>query len=629
MLDFGLSKATRESPLDGGLTHVGQMLGTPDYIAPEQTINAQGADIRADIYSLGCTLYYLLSGGPPFHGTNLYDILQAHHSMEARPLNLVRPEVPVELAAVVDKMMAKDPARRFQTPGEVAEVLMPFFKKGGTGFKGAKPEVSRTGPSVARWETAGAASAPPRPAMNAAPPPLPAPAQSVTSPRPEPMWESLIENRESERSGDEGPALVRRRRPPWVWPSVAAGVLLLGLIVAGAAGVFRVRTPEGDIVFDGLPEHAVVTVDEKVCTVIWPGDRSPARVTVPSGEHRLKVELNGIEIHSEAVTIAVGDRRWIRVRLKAPEKGSPRDQPPPQLATAAKLPPTFTNSTGMPFALIPAGEFLMGTTQSQMDKLTKQFPNLKREWFEDEQPQHLVEITRPFYLAAYPVTVAQFRRFVESTGYKTEAEQGNKGSYTWNGKKRTLDPKANWKNPGFAQTDDHPVVCVSYHDAVAFLGWLNEQEKPSARSYRLPTEAEREYACRAGTWGLYGGSDDPENLVRIANGADASHKKEFPYATCIRGDDGFAFTAPVGSFEPNAWHLYDMIGNVWEWCSDRYELYPSSPSVAPPHPAGASFRVYRGGGWECPPGFCRPAVRIGNTPEAHNNLGFRVAAVQE
>jgi serine/threonine protein kinase len=117
ILDFGLAKAAREDPVDGGLTHEGQMLGTPDFIAPEQTIDAQKADIRADIYSLGCTLYYLLSGGPPFRGASLYDVLQAHHSMDARPLNLVRPEVPVELAAVVARMMAKDPDRRYQTPG--------------------------------------------------------------------------------------------------------------------------------------------------------------------------------------------------------------------------------------------------------------------------------------------------------------------------------------------------------------------------------------------------------------------------------------------------------------------------------------------------------------------------------
>ena len=134
MLDFGLAKVQSEGPVDGGLTHEGQMLGTPDYIAPEQISDARRADIRADIYSLGCTLYYLLTGGPPFQGTSLYDILQAHHSMDAMPLNLARPEVPVELAALVAKMMAKEPERRFQEPKEVAQALTPFFKKGSVGL---------------------------------------------------------------------------------------------------------------------------------------------------------------------------------------------------------------------------------------------------------------------------------------------------------------------------------------------------------------------------------------------------------------------------------------------------------------------------------------------------------------
>src|SRR5262249_39486350 len=133
ILDFGLAKATQEAPIDGGLTREGQMLGTPDYIAPEQTIDAQSADIRADIYSLGCTLYFLLTGGPPFEGRSLYEILQAHHSREATPLTLARPEVPAELAALVAKMMAKAPEHRFQTPGEVARALRPFFRTGEAG----------------------------------------------------------------------------------------------------------------------------------------------------------------------------------------------------------------------------------------------------------------------------------------------------------------------------------------------------------------------------------------------------------------------------------------------------------------------------------------------------------------
>ncbi len=130
ILDFGLAKATSEKEADGGLTKSGQMLGTPDYIAPEQTLDAQNAGIRADIYSLGCSLYYLLSGQPPFSGNSLYEILHAHHHLEARPLNLLRPDIPVQLADVVSKMMAKDPARRFQTPKEVAKALNPFFKVG-------------------------------------------------------------------------------------------------------------------------------------------------------------------------------------------------------------------------------------------------------------------------------------------------------------------------------------------------------------------------------------------------------------------------------------------------------------------------------------------------------------------
>ena len=116
VLDFGLAKVTSEGQADSGLTREGQMLGTPDYIAPEQIRDAQSADIRADIYSLGCTLYHLLAGGPPFRGANLWDLYQSHFSMEAEPLNVVRPEVPAELAALVAKMMAKEPDQRFQTP---------------------------------------------------------------------------------------------------------------------------------------------------------------------------------------------------------------------------------------------------------------------------------------------------------------------------------------------------------------------------------------------------------------------------------------------------------------------------------------------------------------------------------
>ena len=217
---------------------------------------------------------------------------------------------------------------------------------------------------------------------------------------------------------------------------------------------------------------------------------------------------------------------------------------PPAAKTAPKTVPSpqFAKSLGMTMVRIEPGEFLMGSTEAKIEKLAKQFPDTKSEWFVDEQPQHQVQITKPFYLAAHQVTVGQFRRFIENSGYKTEAEKTGEGSHVWDGKEWKLDPLKNWRNPGFIQGDDHPVVCVSHNDAVAFLGWLNDQEKEKKHGYRLPTEAQWEYACRAGTGGLYGGSDDPESLVRIANVADASFKKVFPNATCIQGDDGFVYT---------------------------------------------------------------------------------------
>ena len=141
ILDFGLAKATREQPVSGGLTAEGSSIGTPDYAAPEQILDAQKADIRADIYSLGCTLYFVLSGNPPFNGKSVFEIMTAHHTKQATPLNQLRQDIPAELAAVVSKMMAKNPGDRYQTPQDVAKDLAPFFRKSSTGSGESKAAV--------------------------------------------------------------------------------------------------------------------------------------------------------------------------------------------------------------------------------------------------------------------------------------------------------------------------------------------------------------------------------------------------------------------------------------------------------------------------------------------------------
>ncbi|MGP0069739.1 MAG: protein kinase domain-containing protein [Isosphaeraceae bacterium] len=224
ILDFGLAKVRRERTTEGTLTAAGQWLGTPEYIAPEQIHDARQADIRADIYSLGCTFYYLLTGRPPFQATTLYEIYQAHHSMDAPMLNMVRPDVPMELAILVATMMAKEPERRFQTPREVSQALAPFLKKENPAAQDSKPEVSLANATMPQRQAAGMGPVPMHPTMNVAPVPAP-PAQAGSH------WETLVETGEAKGLSDEIQAMREKDRgvPVWLWPAVAAGLLLVGL----------------------------------------------------------------------------------------------------------------------------------------------------------------------------------------------------------------------------------------------------------------------------------------------------------------------------------------------------------------------------------------------------------------
>jgi formylglycine-generating enzyme required for sulfatase activity len=254
-----------------------------------------------------------------------------------------------------------------------------------------------------------------------------------------------------------------------------------------------------------------------------------------------------------------------------------------------------------------------------------------------EQSWHPVRIIQPFYLAVHEVTVGQFRQFVESAKYNLEAERPRSMGTTtgWDRVKKEFvkDPRYTWDNPGFPQADDEPVVNVSWNDARAFCDWLTNND-PSGFSFRLPKEAEWEYACRAGSTTLFAHGNGPEGLVAVANVVDESTKRKIPtWKSTIEGDDGHEFTAPVGwSKKPNTWGLYDMIGNVWEWCQDRDDPgYDREPPADPPDPkASASFRVFRGGGWSSDAGGCRPASRRVYPPEnRYCYVGFRVAATKD
>jgi formylglycine-generating enzyme required for sulfatase activity len=252
------------------------------------------------------------------------------------------------------------------------------------------------------------------------------------------------------------------------------------------------------------------------------------------------------------------------------------------------------NSIGISLALVPAGRFVQGSKLSPTE-ITQIFPFEKNEaLFAREQPKRTVEISKPFFMGATEVTVEQFRQFVEDHKYVTDAERQVGGGGTFNpsvkGSTSTKDART-WKSGG--SSGELPVVFVSWNDANESCKWLSEKD---GAKYRLPTEAEWEYACRAGTTTLYSTGDDPESLAESANIPDAafrSARPSVPYST-IKGNDGFEMRSPAGLFRPNAFGLHDMHGNVWEWCSDAYmeNYYESGETVDPIGPDPETLATY-------------------------------------
>jgi sulfatase modifying factor 1 len=294
--------------------------------------------------------------------------------------------------------------------------------------------------------------------------------------------------------------------------------------------------------------------------------------------------------------------------------------------------------------LIPAGQFKMGSGESAEDTAAyfnktyrENFPadgmgGLEANFFENEHPQHDVRITQPFFLGTYPVTRGQFRQFVDATAHKTDKDQDKKLlAWGWDPDKKQFsnDEKYSWRYTGFEQTDEHPVVNVTWNDAIAFCKWLSEKE---GQTYRLPTEAEWEYACRAGTTTRYPSGDDPQTLGKVSNVVDATVKARIPdWRYMIYHSDNYAFTSPVGKSKPNAFGLHDMHGNAFQWCSDWYgeKYYAASPADDPTGPDSGSERVIRGGTWNFRPLGARSAERNKTEPDSRNcSAGFRVVRTQ-
>ena len=254
--------------------------------------------------------------------------------------------------------------------------------------------------------------------------------------------------------------------------------------------------------------------------------------------------------------------------------------------------------------IIPAGEFAMGSAPAEIDH------------DRDESPRHIVKLDS-FRLSKYMVTRAEFTVFVAATNYDT-----GRGCFALENGRWLPRIERDWQHPGYAQSERDPVVCVSWHDAQAYAKWLSQK---SGKTYRLPTEAEYEYATRAGTTSSRFWGDTTEQACVFANVGDVSLQNAGAYTVKKRHpcDDRFIFTAPVGSFRANPWGLFDMLGNAWAWTQDCYHADYHAHASDP----NCSLRVARGGSWQSSPALLRVALRAQAVPDGRSNLGgFRLAA---
>jgi formylglycine-generating enzyme required for sulfatase activity len=278
--------------------------------------------------------------------------------------------------------------------------------------------------------------------------------------------------------------------------------------------------------------------------------------------------------------------------------GSGSDQAPTINATEGILRDKFIDADGKgpELVLLPAGRFQMGSPEHERD--IAMAAGSQPGWLARELPQHWVGIERPIAMGRYPVLVDEWRDFVRATGWRPDGD-------------------VDWEAPGFPQTGRHPVVGVNWFDALRYVRWLSEA---TGRTYRLPSEAEWEYACRAGTRSAFSCGDtiSPEQ---------ANYDGNFTYNGGPRGAYRRG-TTPAGMFAPNPWGLYDMHGNVWEWVQDVvHDDYQGAPTDGSAWEAGGdgARRILRGGSWLYNPRYLRSALRNGFSAALSNDIvGFRV-----
>ncbi len=658
--DFGLARAAD----DASLSHSGYVAGTPMFMSPEQA-RGDTLDPRSDLFSLGSVLYALCTGRPPFRADSALAVLKRVVEDEPRPIREVNPEIPQWLADVVARLHAKNPADRFQTAREVADLLAGYlaeYQQQGTVVPQAavaRPtrRVSRTGQAsrsrlwwlvplvalaVLGWYTvphfvlAAADRAEVRfesddPDAQLVLTQGGAPYLIQTGPGAVRVAPGNYEAKLLHPAGRAAAAFDCTRRTLVTRVTAHHSHQTVAYVVASAGDRFTLTA-----VYQDRPNPAAVGLRFNDTAIEFQVDDIGANRTGVSnvterlepGEHWVWFKLGDRHYRTARFTVTAGGRSELEIEV-TPEGGratlngrplvvTPDPRPPlaappavvsfspdqaktHQEAWAKHLgvPVEFTNDLGLTFRLIPPGEFGMGFMDAELAAFRAELKTLSRvgefERFaaESSGPRHAVRITRPFYLAKYETTAALFRRFVETTDYTPT------GTIDW-----TM-----FVTPG---QDGQPVLGVSWADATAFCAWLGQAD---GRAYDLPTEAQWEYAARAGNPGLWSFGDDPKQLIDHAVVEQSARA-----------------AGPVGLKKPNPFGLFDMHGNVDEWCRDWHiaDYYRRSPVDDPaylePPTQPNTGRVARGGAWSAAGLYSRSAARTFDNPtNPAMPKGFRVA----
>ena len=567
--DFGIAKAVAATgtSADTGLTGTGMAIGTAEYMAPEMLLkesDGKSYDGRVDQYALGVTVYECLCGHRPYSGPNVAIVAVAMATTRAPMPHQVRSEIPEFVSKAVAKALLKDPDKRYPNCQTFARTLVKAVRATtpqeqlATVRRGVTTSVRAVRTRVFERRD----GSEPR----IGPPPLP--------PRQTPATES--------RAGRPGSDPL----PPLIDTGPTRG----HTVGTRRPDTVHIQLTRKQIRLFGALAAAVLALAVMLLLFNSAGN-DPAEISVFDADDP-RVQASGPGATERAGPGATGTDRV-----------TPTDSGAPSAGTAHGS--AVTNSIGMRLVRIPAGEFLMGS------------PDIDRLAQDQEKPQHRVQIPKPFYMGACEVTQAEYRAVMGTNPSHFGPNGGGRAKLAGlNGGGNARQPAGVRRAVEQAMTDfltsDFPVETVSWSDAVAFCRQLSDrpEERTAGRTYRLPTEAEWEYACRAGTTTVryFEGGGTLEEHARFRSNAEGR-------------------TGPAGGKQPNPWGLYDLYGNVWEWCSDYYDrnYYGMSPTYNPQGPTTGTSRVLRGGSWWDDSPFCRSANRDFYLPTYRDyEVGFRV-----